>query len=66
MGYGKFMTVPEYCEETGLSKSNTYVKIRNGEIPVFRYSGKKLIPRSILGEISRLGCNDAKAINMRR
>lgn len=49
--YGAFMTVSEYCEITGLSKSGTYNRIRQGKIPVFVYSDKKLIPREILGEI---------------
>ncbi len=50
MGYGKFMTVSEYCSITGLSRSGTYNRIRQGKIPVFIYSDKKLIPRSILKE----------------
>lgn len=50
MGYGKFMTVTEYCKITGLSRSGTYNRIRQGKIPVFVYSDKKLIPRSILEE----------------
>lgn len=52
MGYGKFMTVSEYCAITGLSRSGTYNRIRQGKIPVFIYSDKKLIPRSILEEIT--------------
>jgi excisionase family DNA binding protein len=57
MGYGKFMTVTEYCKITGLSRSGTYNRIRQGKIPVYIYSDKKLIPRSILEEntISREG-----------
>lgn len=50
MGYGKFMTVTEYCMITGLSRSGTYNRIRQGKLPVFIYSDKKLIPRSILEE----------------
>ena len=54
MGYGKFMTVTEYCEITGLSRSGTYNRIRQGKIPVFVYSDKKLIPRNILEETTLL------------
>lgn len=48
MQYGKFITVSEYCKITGLSRSGTYNRIRQGKIPVFVYSDKKLIPREIL------------------
>lgn len=53
MGYGQFMTVSEYCSITGLSRSGTYNRIRQGKIPVFIYSDKKLIPRSILKEMTQ-------------
>lgn len=51
MSYGKFMTVSEYCRLTGLSRSGTYQRIKKGKIPVFVYSDKKLIPRSVLEEV---------------
>lgn len=49
--YGKFMTVAEYSKITGLSKANTYLRISKGKIPVFKYSDKLLIPKSILEEV---------------
>ena len=54
MSYGKFMTVSEYCQITGLSRSGTYQRIKKGKIPVFVYSDKKLIPRNILEETTLL------------
>lgn len=51
MSYGKFLTVTEYSKITGLSRSNTYLRISKGKIPVFRYSDKLLIPKSILKEL---------------
>lgn len=48
---GKFLTVAEYSKITGLSKSNTYLRISKGKIPVFKYSDKLLIPKSILEEV---------------
>ncbi|WOO35984.1 hypothetical protein R2R35_19635 [Anaerocolumna sp. AGMB13020] len=62
MGYGKFMTVLEYCSITGLSRSGTYNRIRQGKIPVFIYSDKKLIPRSILEETTLSKFNNSIAI----
>ena len=47
---GKFLTVSEYSKITGLSRGNTYLRISKGKIPVFKYSDKLLIPKSILEE----------------
>ncbi|WOO36057.1 helix-turn-helix domain-containing protein [Anaerocolumna sp. AGMB13020] len=62
MKFGKFMTVSEYCSITGLSRSGTYNRIRQGKIPVFIYSDKKLIPRSILEETTLSKLNNLIAI----
>lgn len=62
MGYGKFITVSEYCALTGLSRSGTYNRIRQGKLPVFNYSDKKLIPRSILEETNLNNSNSKEPL----
>lgn len=39
-----YVTLTQFCKITGLSRSNTYRRIKAGKLPVFRYSGKILIP----------------------
>ena len=45
-----YVTLTQYCKITGLSRSNTYRRIKAGKLPVFKYSGEILIPTYVFEE----------------
>ena len=45
-----YVTLTQFCKITGLSRSNTYRRIKAGKLPVFKYSGKILIPTYVFEE----------------
>lgn len=47
----QYFTIQEVMEVTGLSRTTIYRRIRDGDIPTYKYSDRPLIPKDyVVGE----------------
>lgn len=46
-----YYSVQEYMQITGLSRSTVYRLVKKGELPIYRYSSRVLIPiQAVVGQ----------------